>query len=129
MTESSATVKVTLIPFPTKWDTSLEKFVSEPEFNAILTQLGRLAAADGNIEQEIFDALSYLINKNDYDSAVRTVDELRGFDARRQLLLELYKRKELDKTKQDELKDILKKAKGWHEQRWKFIYSLALGHA
>ncbi len=49
----TAQVKFTLIPFPTKWETKLAKFVSEPEFNAIVSELGRLAAADSNLEQEI----------------------------------------------------------------------------
>jgi hypothetical protein len=43
----------TLVSFPTQWETNLEKFVSEPEFNAILTERGRLAAEDSNQEQEI----------------------------------------------------------------------------
>ena len=62
--------KATLIQFPTHWETSLANFVSQPEFDAIVTELGRLAAADSNQEQEIFDALAYLINKDDFGSSV-----------------------------------------------------------
>jgi hypothetical protein len=62
------------VPFPAQWDTSLSNFLSEPEFNAILTSLGRLAAADANLEQEIFDPRSYLVNKNDYAESGRFVE-------------------------------------------------------
>ena len=60
--EATVDVKFALIPFPTHWETSLANFVSQPEFDAIVTELGRLAAADSNQEQEMFDALAYLIN-------------------------------------------------------------------
>ena len=36
------TINVTLTPFPIQWDTSLENFISRPDFDAILTALGRL---------------------------------------------------------------------------------------
>jgi hypothetical protein len=115
----------TLVQFPIQWDTTIAKFVSEPEFNAILTELGRLAAADSNQEQEIFDALSYLINKDDFESAVRFVDEeLRNsFQKKVKLLRILYKTRQPDAGKQQELDDILDKATTWHNKRNQFVHS------
>jgi hypothetical protein len=121
----TATATLTLAPFPIQWETKLEKFVTEPEFNAIVTELGRLAAADSNQEQEIFDALAYLINKNDFGSAVEFVaNQLKNmFDRRKELLLVLYKSKEPDVARQQELDGILNEATKWHNKRSDYIHS------
>ena len=76
---SKAEVMFTLIPFPAKWDTTLQQFVSEPELNVIFTELGRLAVVYNHMDQGVFDALSYLINHSDYVSAVRAAELIRGF--------------------------------------------------
>jgi hypothetical protein len=98
---------------------------AEPEFNAIVTELGRLAAADSNQEQEIFDALAYLINKNDFGSAVEFVaNQLNNmFDRKKELLFVLYKSKEPDVVRQQELDDILKEATRWHGERNDYVHS------
>lgn len=115
----------TLTVFPTKWETNLAKFVGEPEFNAIVTELGRLAAADSNLEQEIFDALAYLINKNDFGSSVEFVaNQLNNsFDRKKELLIVLHKSKEPDQARQLELDVILKEATTWHGKRNDFVHS------
>ena len=123
-TYSSASARITLV-FPTEWDTTLANFISEPEFNAILTELGRLAAADGNLEQEIFDGVSYLVDTNDFRSAVEYVDnELRNsFHKRKALLLVLHRSKLHDLIKQAELEDILTGATTWHDERNKYVHA------
>src|SRR5271157_5211220 len=125
VSSTSFAAQPTLIPFPTKWDTSLANFVSEPDFNAILTELGRLAAADSNQDQEILDALSYLVNKNEYDTVTRfVVRRLRNvFEERISLLRDLHETKEPDKAKQNELKQILDDAKKWHKERNEFVHA------
>ena len=123
-TYSSASARITLV-FPTEWDTTLANFISEPEFNAILTELGRLAAADGNLEQEIFDGVSYLVDTNDFESAVEYVDnELRNsFHERKALLLVLHRSKLHDLIKQAELEDILTGATTWHDERNQCVHA------
>jgi hypothetical protein len=113
------------LTFPTEWDTTLANYISEPEFNAILTELGRLAAADSNLEQELFDALSYLIDKNDYGKAVRLVNAQLSnkFDGRKEFLRVLHNAKVQDQIKQDELDDILKNAKIWHDRRNEYVHA------
>jgi hypothetical protein len=122
---TSVTIKPTLIPFPTKWDTSLANFVSEPDFNAILTELGRLAAADSNLEQAMFDALSYLIDKNDFGSAVKYVNAQfkNSFDGRKALLLVLHKSRVQNQIERAELEEILKEAKLWHDRRNEYVHA------
>jgi hypothetical protein len=118
-------VKITLIPFPTHWETSLANFVSQPEFDAIVTELGRLTAADSNQEQEMFDALAYLINKDDFGSSMDFVAKQlhNSFDKKKELLRVLYKSKEPDLARQQQLDDILKEAASWHNKRNEFVHS------
>jgi hypothetical protein len=115
----------TIRVFPTQWDTSVANFVSEPDFNAILTELGRLAAADSNQEQELLDALSYLVNKNEYDTVTRfVVARLRNsIEARIALLRDLHRTKDPNQARQDELKQILDDAINWHKKRNEFVHS------
>jgi hypothetical protein len=122
---STVGAKVTLIRFPIQWDTAIANFVTEPEFNAILTELGRLAAADSNLDQEIFDALSYLINKNDFEAAVQVVDEAlrNSFHKKVKLLRVLYKIRQADVARQQALDDILREATKWHDKRNQFVHS------
>jgi len=122
---TSAEFKPTLLNFPTKWDTRLANFLTEPDFDKILTELGRLAAADSNLEQEMFDALSYLIDKNDFGSSVKYVAaELKNsFDKRKALLLVLHKAKEQDPARRADLEKILNDAKQWHDERNQSVHA------
>jgi hypothetical protein len=112
-----------LIPFPAKWDTTLQQFLSEPELNAIFTELGRLAVVYNHMDQGVFDALSYLINHSDYVSAVRAAELIRGFTNRRKLLMELYELKVVDTDKRSELRSILDDARQCDDDRNKYLHS------
>jgi hypothetical protein len=120
----SGNVRLTLV-FPTKWDTELTKFDGDAKFSAVVTELGYLAAADANLEQEIFDALCYLINKDDHGAAVGLVQDQiwNSFEKRKELLRVLHNAKVTEQIRQTELTEILTDATRWHKRRNEHVHA------
>jgi hypothetical protein len=64
-------------PFPTDWTPDLEEITRKSDFEAVLLGLGRLMVAFNRLEQQLFDAVRYLVNHEDWETATAVASDRR----------------------------------------------------
>jgi hypothetical protein len=124
--QAKAHVAGALNAFPTKWSPEVQ--TNEEDFNKILRELGRVTVAYNRLDQEIFDALSFLLAgpnpaTADYAIAAKATNAVKGFEARRNLILSIYEERKPVPAKRQELDQILKACVAQHDNRNIFLHS------
>jgi hypothetical protein len=116
------------IPFPVNPATLVEDAKSKEAFDEILRGLGRLSVAYNHLDQEIFDALAFLLasetsDPSKYAPAVVAADMIRGFEQRCVAVENLCKLSGRETAEIDKLNRILKRARTLNEKRNQFLHS------
>ncbi len=124
--QAKANVGGALNVFPTKWDPKVP--TTEEIFNTVLRELGRVTVAYNHLDQEVFDALSFLLAGSnpetaDYAATVKATVEIRGFDRRLNIILSLFAARMRRIAERQKLDDILKACLAQHQKRNTFLHS------
>lgn len=124
--QAKANVTATLNVFPTKWDPNVQ--TTEKNFDTVLRELGRVTVAYNHLDQEIFDALSFLLAgpdpaTADYPAAAKATDAIWRFETRLELISSVYATRKPQPDEQQELDQILKACLDQHKNRSTFLHS------
>jgi hypothetical protein len=112
--------------FPTYWTPEMDGIAREYDFKLTLQWLGSLMVAYNHLEHRIYEAVSYLINEQDFQRGDATLGYFRGFKTVLDVFEGLFALKVTDPQARQELKLLRKQIQEHAETRNVFAHSRLL---
>jgi hypothetical protein len=112
--------------FPTYWTPAMDGIAREYDFNLTLRWLGSLMVAYNHLQHRLCQAVSYLINEQDFQRGDATLGYMRQFKTLLDLFEELFALKVTDPHARKELKLLRKEIEKHTDTRNAFAHSRLL---